>query len=415
MTSITKQPHSRERLYLAIIVGLIALSPFTMEVYLPAMQLISQELGTSIVQVNYTITFYLLGAAIGETIGGSISDQIGRKQNVVIGLCTYIIASMGIAISNDITTIQFLRFFQAFGGGFAVIVGLPTLRDIFDPETNAKKMPLVIAATMMAPMIAPVFGTILMQWDWRSIFVFLSVYGLFIAVLFVKFVPAGKGNGQNFSFSALLNQYKKVLVFRAHGKYVALYYVLLQGFLAGVFLTFLTNASWIYLSHYGVALTLLPLLFLIHTGTTFLSNILISKLMIIIDARKIMHIGSIVHICSVSAMFVLQLNDRLTLIAFTLLLFPMMCGANMLMTTHRAILLAYFEKLTGSATSLLSLSRYSFGALGGLLSGIFFNNTMLPIIVIMFLSSLCAFCLVNVFIPKSTLKEIVLIDRLPEY
>jgi DHA1 family bicyclomycin/chloramphenicol resistance-like MFS transporter len=386
-----------------------------MEMYLPAMQLLAEELNTSVVQVNYTITFFLIGAAIGETIGGSISDQIGRKRTVLIGLTLYVIATLGIASAHDITVIQVLRFFQSLGCGFAVVVGLPTLRDLFDPETAAKKIPIVTAAAMVAPMIAPVIGTVLMQWDWRYIFYFLAVYGVATAITYVVFVPARGGTGRRFSLSELGRQYKSVITFRAHEKPVAFYYVLLQGFLAGTFLTFLTNASWIYLGYFGVAVTALPLFFLIHTGATFIANVSMSKLMHYVDARVLLKVGSIIHITALSGILILQLNGKLSLVAFTVLFFPMMIGANFLMTSHRAIMLTYFEKLTGSATSLLSLSRYSFGAIGGALSGVFFDGTLLPIILIMFACSFCAFSLISFLLPKNTLKEIALLQRSPEH
>lgn len=417
MGIINKTPliRSSEGLSLVIIVALTAISPFTMEMYLPAMQLLAEELDTTTVQVNYTITFFLIGSALGESVGGSISDQIGRKRTVVIGLSLYVVASFGIGLVNDITSMQILRFIQALGAGFAIVVGLPTLRDLFDPETTAKKIPIVTAAAMIAPMIAPVVGVLLMQWNWRYIFYFLAVYGAVTAITYVLYVPARGGSGKRFSFSDLVQQYKKVITFRAHERPVALYYILLQGFLAGTFLTFLTNASWIYLGHYGVAITMLPLFFLIHTGATFIANVVLSKLLNYVDARVLLKVGSFIHIISLSSLLFLQLNNQLSLFAFTLLFFPMMIGANFLMTSHRAIVLAYFEKLTGSAASLLSLSRYSFGALGGILSGLFFNNTLLPIISIMFISSFCAFSLINFLIPKNTLKEIVLLQRSPEH
>jgi len=402
-------------LSLAVIVALTAISPFTMEMYLPAMQLLAEELQTTSVQVNYTITYFLLGAALGETIGGAISDQIGRKNAVIIGLSLYVLASFCIGQVSDIKLMQLFRFLQALGAGFAVVVGLPSLRDLFDPETTAKKIPILSAAVMIAPMIAPVIGTLLMQWSWRYIFYFLAIYGVIVGVSYVMCVPARGSSGQRFSLTGLAHQYKMVMGFRAHGRPVAVYYILLQGCIAGTFLTFLTNASWIYLGHYGVAATALPLFFLIHTGTTFVSNVGLSRLLNHVDARVLLSVGSSIHLLSLSSLLYMQINNQLSLFAFTVLFLPTMIGANFLMTSHRAIVLAYFEKLTGSVSSLLSLSRYFFGALGGILSGIFFNETLLPILVIMTFCSFCAFSVINFLIPKNGLAEIVRLQRSPGY
>jgi DHA1 family bicyclomycin/chloramphenicol resistance-like MFS transporter len=411
MVSVAKTSHNRERLILSIIAAMMAVSPFTMEAYMPAMQNIAHELNTSIVQVNYTISTFLIGGAIGELFGGPISDQLGRKPNVILGMGLFLIATVGIALAHDIQVIQILRFMQALGAGFAAVVGLPTLRDMFDPETAAKKLPLVVAAIMVAPMIAPVIGTLLMHWSWRAIFAFLAIYGSLILALYLMFVPTSGGNGKRFSFKAIGTQFAKVISFTSEGKPVALYYLMLQGFLAGVFLTFLTNVSWVYLSNYQVSLALLPFFFVIHTGTTFLSNLFISKLVHKIDPRIILRIGSYLQPAALVIMYLLMLNGRLSLTAFTVLFVPVVVGANLMVTSLRALMLSYFEKLTGSATSLISLCRFTFGALGGVLSGIFFDHTMSPIVTIMLISSVGAFVIVNALLPNSSIKQIVKLER----
>lgn len=401
------------RYTLFVIASLVAVTPFSMEAYLPALPAIAAELGADIVQVNYTISVFLIGSAIGELLGGSISDQIGRKLNVAMGLSVFSIASAAIAFCNDINTLLLLRLVQAFGGGFATIVAIPALRDIFDPETTAKKIPIVVAATMIAPMFAPVIGSVLLIWSWRWIFIFLAVAGMAVLLLFNTHIHARSGNWKNLSLRTTIAQYGRVLRFQSHGRHIAILYILIQGFAAGIFLCFLTNAAWIYLDNYSVSSFILPLYFIIHTGAMVAGNLLIAVMHKTLDVRTVIRTGSRLQITIMVVLFLVTYNNGLSLLAFNFLLVPLILGTTMVNASLRALVLAYFEYLSGSVNSLLSLARFTFGAATGFLSGLLFDNTMLPIISIMLACSLILTFIIECTLPKYTLAEISRFERPP--
>jgi len=406
-----KQNGVSERRSLIVIAMLIAVGPFSMEAYLPAIPTIASELDASIVQVNLTISIFLIGAALGELFGGAISDQIGRKTNVLIGLSVYSLASLGIVFCHDIQSLQALRIIQALGCGFSAIVGMPALRDMFDPETTARKMPLIVSAMMIAPLCAPIAGSLLMLWDWRAIFGFLSIVGLFVMILFVRSVNSRKGNWRTLSFRGIASQYHRVVTFKAHNKYVALQYLFLQGFVAGVFLTFITNAAWIYIEYYSLPAFLIPAVLGVHTGAVLISNLTISRLIKTIDARVLMKWGSVIQAISTLVLLGLAWTDSVPLLLFTVLLWPAVFGAAIVNTALRAMLYGYFDFLTGSVTSLLSLARYMFGAMMGFASAMLFDNTLLPIAAIMFSGAFIGFIIISTMLPRHSLSEISQLER----
>jgi DHA1 family bicyclomycin/chloramphenicol resistance-like MFS transporter len=391
---------------LLAIAALTAVAPFSMEAYLPAIPTIAKELGTSVVQVNFTISAYLIGAAVGELIGGSVSDQIGRKPNVAIGLTVFSLASMGIAFCHDIAILQILRFIQALGCGFAAIVGMPSIRDIFDPETTAKKLPVVIATTMVAPLVAPIIGTFFLIWDWRLIFVFLAIIGVVVMLMFNTYVHARTGSVKGLSLSSVIKQYRRVLHYQAQGRHIALLYLFVQGFVAGIFLSFITNAAWIYLDYFAISAFLLPLFFAVHTGSLVAGNLLISKLIHTVDARTMMRFGTLIQSAVLLFACALALGNQLSLWIFSACLVPIIFGSTMINTSLRAMLLAYFDRLSGSVNSLLSLMRYTFGASAGLLSGLLFNDTLVPVISIMLASSVLTTIMIEFGLPKHRLSEV---------
>ncbi len=379
--------------------GLIAISPFTMEAYLPALLVIAKDLETSLFEVNLTISLYLLGIGIGQFFGGPISDQIGRLKNVILGLSIFVLSSTGILFSNDIHTIQILRFTQAFGAGFASIVGLPVVRDIFTVQESIKTVPRVQAVMLIAPMIAPIVGTILLQWHWRSIFLFLNIYAVIILILFIKIIGETKQNTYKFSFKKILSQYKDVANHKIGASYIAIKYVFIAALTSGVFLTLITHSTWVYLSHFDVPLALLPIFFGIHGLVLIIANLALSHLLTSVDASKLLNITIKVQLTLLTVLFGLNQIYNISLPIYVVLISLIMGTGAMSVGCVMAKIFTYFDELSGSAVALISLFRGLSAGLLGAISGLFFNHTLTPIFLTIIASSMCAF-FIHLSLPK---------------
>lgn len=376
-----------------------------MEAYLPAVPLLAKDLGVSIVEANLTISTFLLGAGFGHLLGGPISDQLGRRNNVIFGLSVFTLASIGIMFSNDIYVIQGLRFVQALGGGFASIVGMPTIRDIYPPEEAAQKMPVVSAIMLIAPMVAPIFGSILMQWGWRIIFAFLAAYAAILLLLYVWRVPETREKLAPLSLKKVLQQFSMVIRHRPNGKHVGLRYILLIGFSSGVFLTFLTNASWTYLHYFGVSDFQFPLFFAIHVLAFFIANLFVSRVFKRFDPARVLRVAVNVQLLMTISFLALTVLTDITVSVYVLMLMLVLGCGPIISSSVMAMLFTYFERLTGSVMSLLAFFRFLCGAAFGALSGLFFDGTLIPTIAIMLLCSLLC-NLVTRTLPNDSLKTV---------
>lgn len=174
--------------FLVLILGtLTALSPFSIDMYLPAFQDIAKSLNTTTSRVDLSLSSYFIGLAVGQLIYGPLMDRFGRKRPLYFGLVLYIIASVGCFLSVSVEMLIALRLLQAIGGCAAGVSSVAMVRDLFPVKDNAKVYALLFLVLGASPLIAPTVGSYLAEsWGWQSVFiVLLSIAALIlIAVIF---------------------------------------------------------------------------------------------------------------------------------------------------------------------------------------------------------------------------------------
>ena len=167
---IDRKRLANSRLFILFLSASVALAPLSIDMYMPAMAQMAEAFDVNFSQINLTMSAYLFGNAIGQFFGGALSDQVGRKRVGIFGLAIFFLASLSIAFTNDIHMMQLLRVAQAVGGGFATVICIAQVRDIFPLEEVMKKYADVVMVMMIAPIVAPTLGVLLIQFGWQSIF-----------------------------------------------------------------------------------------------------------------------------------------------------------------------------------------------------------------------------------------------------
>ncbi|MCB6185229.1 multidrug effflux MFS transporter [Leeia sp. TBRC 13508] len=176
--------HSRNWSLAAILACLAMLGPFSIDAYLPAFNEIAQELNATQLQVQQTLTAYMLAFSAMMLWHGSISDAIGRRPVILVSLFTFAIATFGCAASYRIEYLLFFRVLQGLSAGAGITVGRAMIRDRFDGHEAQQIMSRVTMIFSLAPGIAPVIGGALQQWfGWHAIFLFVA--GLTSILLYV--------------------------------------------------------------------------------------------------------------------------------------------------------------------------------------------------------------------------------------
>ena len=154
------------------------LGPFSIDTYLPAFTGIASSLGATPVEMQQTLSAYLLGFAAMNLFHGALADSFGRRPVVLAGVAVFTLASIGCAMSQTIGELVAFRALQGMSAGAGMVVSRAIIRDMFPPADAQRVMSQVTIYFGVAPAIAPIIGGFLfVHADWHSIFWFLAGIG----------------------------------------------------------------------------------------------------------------------------------------------------------------------------------------------------------------------------------------------
>jgi MFS transporter, DHA1 family, multidrug resistance protein len=379
------------RNFILFIGALIALGPLSLDAYLPAMPQMAEAFGVGIVNLNNTISTYLVGYGFGQFFGGAFSDQIGRKRIGLIGLAVFVAATVAIAFAGTIGQVQWLRFVQAIGGGFSTVICMAAVRDVYPLEQLGRKFATVTMIMLIAPLIAPTIGALLLTFGWQSIFAAKAVYAALLLLVYYRWVPETHcGDWRNLSVSSTLRQCAEVVRRRVDGRRLPMRYALAMSLSAAVFMTFLTNSSFLYMGYFGVSPAAFPVFFGLNVVGMMSANFLCMKRLGADNAGKYFRRGLAVQ--AIGALYLL-----LIVVAGLDSLWTVVPGIMLVVSTlgivgpaGSARYMGFFHKLSGSASSTYTTMMFSGGAALGALTGVLFDGTLLPVVVVMTAASLAA-------------------------
>src|SRR3569832_1039353 len=178
-------------IFLVLILGfLIALSPFSIDMYLPAFEDIAKSLNTSTGRVELSLSSYFIGLAFGQLLYGPLMDRFGRKVPLYFGLGLYIIASVGCFLSGSVEMLITMRLFQALGGCAAQVACIAMERDLFPVSDIAKIYALLFLVLGASPLLAPTAGSYLtLAFGWQSVFIVLLTIAVLVLLASIFALP----------------------------------------------------------------------------------------------------------------------------------------------------------------------------------------------------------------------------------
>lgn len=195
-----------------LLASLAALAPFAIDTYLPAFPAIGGDIGATPLELQQSLTAYLLPYALMTLWHGAISDAIGRLSAIKWGLLIFALASLGCAWAPDAHTLWFFRAVQGFSAGAGNVVARALVRDLFEGVTAQRVMAQVQMIFGLAPAIAPIAGGLLLAIHWQAIFVFLALYAVLVLASALKFLPETVPPEKRMPLSAkqVLTGYKQI-------------------------------------------------------------------------------------------------------------------------------------------------------------------------------------------------------------
>ena len=185
-------PKAGNTLIIWILGSLATVSPFAIDLYLPAFSQIAGEFSTTPAEISLSISSYFIGMAVGQILYGPLLDRFGRKRPLYAGLFVFILASIGCMQARTTEALVALRFIHALGGSVAWVAAVAMVRDFFPVQESARVFSMLVLILGVSPLLAPTFGSfIATAWGWKAIFLVLAVIGGLILSITAMFLPEG--------------------------------------------------------------------------------------------------------------------------------------------------------------------------------------------------------------------------------
>ena len=265
----------RSRLWLTIFLGVMtAIAPLSTEMYLPALPEVQADFGVSTSLVQLTLTMTTLGMALGQILAGPLSDLVGRRRPLFVGMLVFIGATLGCVLAENIYLFLFFRFCAGFAGASGIVIARAIARDVCEGAELTRFFAVLMMVNGFAPIIAPVIGgQVLLFASWRATFVLLTLVGVFLAgaaLIYQETLPQE-------ARSANMTDSLKIFPMLLRDRYF-LGHCLLQCFVFGAFFSYLSGSSFVFQNVYAVSPQVYSMIFAVIGAGLLLAGVLPARL-----------------------------------------------------------------------------------------------------------------------------------------
>lgn len=374
-------------LFIVIFLGLLtAITPLATDLYLPALPIMPHELNTNASLIQMTIGIMTFGIAIGQLIGGPLSDSFGRKKPLIIGNFLCVISSILCAYAPNIEVLLIARFLQGLTGSIGVVIAKAISRDYATGKELMRLMSLLMLVNGLAPVIAPLIGGhILLFSTWRFIFIILAIFSI---ILFIG----------SLMFSESLSPEKRIsggitMAFKNYSTLLKdinfLGQSLVQLFAFGAFFAYITGSSFIYQNIFNLSAQQFSYMFGLNSCGIILASVLSAKASNIIKIKTILN-TSLWQLTIGSLLFLSAMYFNWSFIITSIILFCTVCTVSIFGSAGFSMAMAKYGHQAGSASAILGFaSMFSAGIVSPLV-GIGGSHTGIPMGIVMVICSALA-------------------------
>ena len=351
---------------------LSAFAPLSVDMYLPSLPTLAKVYDVNEATIQLTLSSFLLGFASAQLIHGPLSDRLGRKPVILIGIIIYITATVGIIFSKKIEILIIFRFFQAFGGSAGPVIARAIVRDTFSKNKSSQILSILFLVMSMAPLLAPfIGGQILYYFSWKHIFWLLIIFSIFCFIATINLKESlPKSSRAKINLSTIIKNYRELLLNK-----IFMGYAFCMSFaFAGMF-AYISGSPFFIIDYYKFSPQVFGGFFFVNVLFLIIGSAINALYVKKIGSDKMLLIGSIV-----SAIFgVLILINILIFpdINFIILIFITLFMPSVTITGANATASALnlFPKNIGSAAAALGAIQFTVGGISGYIVGELYLHT----------------------------------------
>ena len=379
----------KKRLQLAIILGGIAtIGPLSIDMYLPALPALSTYFNTTAALVQLSLTFFLLGLALGQLVAGPLSDVYGRRRPLLIGMIIYAVSSLLCAFVPSIGLLIALRLIQGLAGSVGVVISRAAVRDLYSGSELTRFFSLLMIVNGLGPIVAPVLGGQLLRvTTWQGVFIVLFAAGLlFFATILLRLPETlPKERRSKSGLKGTLLTFRSLL---GNAKFMG--YALSQGFVMAAMFAYISGSSFVLQNIFGVSPQMFSLIFAINGLGIIISGQIAGRLSGRVGERRLLFCGILLSTLGGLLLLVTVLTGgglALTLIC----LFAVVSSVGIVSTTTFSLAMQDQGETAGSASALIGLIPLLLGGGVAPLVGLGGGETALPMAIVIASASTCAF------------------------
>jgi DHA1 family bicyclomycin/chloramphenicol resistance-like MFS transporter len=385
-TEHAPKPAPSDRLLLGLLAAITAAGPVTMNIYLPALPHVQEYFGTSVAEVNMTISLALMAFAIGVSVHGPVSDRFGRRPVILGGQLVFALGNLLCLLSQSFGMLLAGRVVQAFGTSAGLVVARAMLGDLYGREKMARMLAYLTMILVIGPTVSPLVGGLLTEaFGWHALFAVLLVANILIVAVVWRFLPetrhqADRGRG---AAETLRNS----LAIARQPAFAG--FALQSGMIYAIFLTFISIAPYV-MTALGHSATEYGLWYLAVAAGYFLGNWVVTRSAAKVGLHRLIRTGIRIQFFSAIAGGALVLAGFWQPAALFLPMGVLGFGQGLALPNITASAVALAPRTPGAASSMLSFWQQTIGAIAVQGMALFATDTPVPIYVFMVAVSLAA-------------------------
>lgn len=384
------RPPSRSRMLIFALGVLSAFAPISIDMYLPSLPSISEDLRADPSLVQLTLATFMFGMGIGQLLYGPLSDRYGRRVPLMWGIALYTLSSLGCALATRVEVLIALRFVQALGGAAGPVIARAVVRDLFSGSEIARVLSIMTLVMGVAPILAPLFGGVVLEAaGWRAIFFVLTFVGVSSAGLAHWQLPRTRGLQPT---AALGHNLLRLLKDR---RFVT---AALAGASAQITLfAYISSAPFVLMQLHGVDTHTFALLFGGNAagfiGATQTNRLFLRRFTIAGIAR-----GAAVWMCIAHVGLLIATYQGAGALTFAVALFLSVIGLGLVFPNSTAIALQGHADIAGLASSVLGAVQFGTGAIAAAV--VADGDSAYPMVIAMCFGALCAFAMTSLLVRR---------------
>jgi DHA1 family bicyclomycin/chloramphenicol resistance-like MFS transporter len=378
------QTHNRP-LIIFILGALSTISPFAIDMYLPAFPEMAAGLNTTTARISLSLSSYFAGFAAAQLIYGPLLDRFGRKPPLYAGMGLFVMASVACMLARNVEWLIAWRFVQALGGCAAAVAAMAMVRDFFPARETAKIISLLILVLSASPFLAPSIGMfVAMNLGWRWVFVVLSAFVLVMLAVSAFVLPVGYEPDRGIKLRPLpiLRNYAEVLK-----EPQFLTYALATGFAFSGLLVYVASAPIVFMEVFHVSTKQFSAIFA-GLAVGFIGSNQVNILLLRKCSSEQIFRRAMIVVCPLGTLLLVgTIFGWFGLWATLVLLFVTLSALGLCAPNGSALALVPFDHNIGSASAMLGFLQLGVAGLASACIGVFDSHTLMPVALVLAVTS----------------------------